>query len=201
MKKVFDAIHEADPDPKLLAYQYLQALPQIAAGDANKGLGGSRGTDAGPGELLFGLHTASAGRQTRGLRPRGLRPDGRTQLHRSGALITWWKPLSPMSCMFRTDSGHGCRVEQRARRLEHHDGSLLAAEAGDVDQPPSDSIPVAERIAMASRRRSTSGCSRFSGSRASRYQAIARPPRSGGRSPSGSKDSRSDAAAAAPTRW
>ncbi|MBK9435173.1 MAG: SPFH/Band 7/PHB domain protein [Micrococcales bacterium] len=36
IKKVFDAIHEADPDPKLLAYQYLQALPQIAAGDANK---------------------------------------------------------------------------------------------------------------------------------------------------------------------
>ena len=40
-----------------------------------------------------------------------------------------------MSCLFRTDSGHGCRVEQRARRLEHHGGSLLAAEAGDVDQP------------------------------------------------------------------
>ena len=36
IKQVFDAIHEADPDPKLLAYQYLQALPQIAAGDANK---------------------------------------------------------------------------------------------------------------------------------------------------------------------
>ncbi len=36
VKQVFDAIHEADPDPKLLAYQYLQALPQIAAGDANK---------------------------------------------------------------------------------------------------------------------------------------------------------------------
>ena len=36
IKQVFDAIHAADPDPKLLAYQYLQALPQIAAGDANK---------------------------------------------------------------------------------------------------------------------------------------------------------------------
>jgi len=33
---VFGAIHTADPDPKLLAYQYLQALPQIAAGDSNK---------------------------------------------------------------------------------------------------------------------------------------------------------------------
>jgi regulator of protease activity HflC (stomatin/prohibitin superfamily) len=28
---VFQSIHENDPDPKLLAYQYLQALPQIAA--------------------------------------------------------------------------------------------------------------------------------------------------------------------------
>ncbi|WP_432545940.1 SPFH domain-containing protein [Kineococcus sp. SYSU DK004] len=34
--QVFDAIHRGDPDPKLLAYQYLQTLPQIARGDANK---------------------------------------------------------------------------------------------------------------------------------------------------------------------
>src|SRR4051794_3514410 len=33
---VFNAVHAADPDPKVLAYQYLQALPQIAAGPANK---------------------------------------------------------------------------------------------------------------------------------------------------------------------
>ena len=33
---MFGAIHEADADPKLLAYQYLQALPAIAQGDANK---------------------------------------------------------------------------------------------------------------------------------------------------------------------
>jgi regulator of protease activity HflC (stomatin/prohibitin superfamily) len=33
---VFKAIHAGDPDPKLLAYQYLQMLPQIAQGDANK---------------------------------------------------------------------------------------------------------------------------------------------------------------------
>ncbi len=36
VQKVFDAIHAADPDPKLLAYQYLQALPQIAKGESNK---------------------------------------------------------------------------------------------------------------------------------------------------------------------
>src|SRR3954449_6173726 len=33
---VFSAIHSGDPDPKLLAYQYLTMLPQIAQGDANK---------------------------------------------------------------------------------------------------------------------------------------------------------------------
>jgi len=33
---VFEAIHEGNPDPKLLSYQYLQMLPQIAQGDANK---------------------------------------------------------------------------------------------------------------------------------------------------------------------
>src|SRR5213594_1628145 len=33
---VFKAIHEGNPDPKLLAYQYLQMLPQIAQGDSNK---------------------------------------------------------------------------------------------------------------------------------------------------------------------
>jgi regulator of protease activity HflC (stomatin/prohibitin superfamily) len=34
--QVFEAIHRGDPDQKLLAYQYLQMLPQIARGDANK---------------------------------------------------------------------------------------------------------------------------------------------------------------------
>src|SRR5919205_183256 len=33
---VFKAIHDGNPDPQLLAYQYLQVLPQIAQGDANK---------------------------------------------------------------------------------------------------------------------------------------------------------------------
>jgi regulator of protease activity HflC (stomatin/prohibitin superfamily) len=36
IETVFDAIHRGDADPKLLAYQYLQTLPQIAQGDSNK---------------------------------------------------------------------------------------------------------------------------------------------------------------------
>jgi regulator of protease activity HflC (stomatin/prohibitin superfamily) len=33
---VFRAIHEGNPDPQLLAYQYVQALPLIAQGASNK---------------------------------------------------------------------------------------------------------------------------------------------------------------------
>ncbi|MET0787735.1 MAG: SPFH domain-containing protein [Cellulomonas sp.] len=34
--QVFDAVHRGDADPKLLAYQYLQVLPKIAATPSNK---------------------------------------------------------------------------------------------------------------------------------------------------------------------
>lgn len=57
--QVFDAIHRGDADQKLLAYQYLQMLPQLARGDSNKlwiipselgealkGIGGMLGTIA-----------------------------------------------------------------------------------------------------------------------------------------------------------
>ncbi|MEN3360023.1 MAG: hypothetical protein V7637_4005 [Mycobacteriales bacterium] len=63
IETVFSSIHAADPDPKLLAYQYLQTLPQIAQGDANKvwiipsefskaleGLAGLTGAGGGGGE-------------------------------------------------------------------------------------------------------------------------------------------------------
>ena len=33
--EVFSAVHRNDPDPELLAYQYLQALPQLAKGESN----------------------------------------------------------------------------------------------------------------------------------------------------------------------
>jgi regulator of protease activity HflC (stomatin/prohibitin superfamily) len=36
IETVFGAIHAGNADPKLLAYQYLQTLPEIAQGDANK---------------------------------------------------------------------------------------------------------------------------------------------------------------------
>jgi len=36
IQTVFQAIHDGDPDEKLLAYQYLQTLPKLAEGPANK---------------------------------------------------------------------------------------------------------------------------------------------------------------------
>jgi regulator of protease activity HflC (stomatin/prohibitin superfamily) len=36
IETVFAAIHEGRPDPQLLSYQYLQMLPQLARGEANK---------------------------------------------------------------------------------------------------------------------------------------------------------------------
>jgi regulator of protease activity HflC (stomatin/prohibitin superfamily) len=36
IETVFNAIHEGKPDAELLAYQYLQILPQIAQGESNK---------------------------------------------------------------------------------------------------------------------------------------------------------------------
>ena len=35
IEHVFTSIHDNDPDPKLLAYQYLQTLPQLAKGEGN----------------------------------------------------------------------------------------------------------------------------------------------------------------------
>jgi regulator of protease activity HflC (stomatin/prohibitin superfamily) len=69
--QVFGAIHEGDADPKLLAYQYLQMLPEIANGTASKlwvvpteftaalgsiakGFGGVPGSPGIPGEAVEG---------------------------------------------------------------------------------------------------------------------------------------------------
>ncbi|MFL6052363.1 MAG: SPFH domain-containing protein [Actinoallomurus sp.] len=53
IEQVFTSIHENDPDPKLLAYQYLQTLPKLAAGEGNTFW-------VIPGELTSALRAVSA---------------------------------------------------------------------------------------------------------------------------------------------
>ncbi len=73
VETTFGAIHAARPDPALLAYQYLQMLPQIAQGDANKmwiipsefsraleGLGKLSGEDSGDGRQPASWLTAAS---------------------------------------------------------------------------------------------------------------------------------------------
>lgn len=61
IQQVFSAIHRGKPTQKLLAYQYLQVLPQIARGDANKmWIVPSELTDA-----LKGIGNALGGTETR----------------------------------------------------------------------------------------------------------------------------------------
>jgi regulator of protease activity HflC (stomatin/prohibitin superfamily) len=79
--QVFDAIHRGNADSKLLAYQYLQMLPQLAQGESNK-------VWVVPSELteaLRGIGSALGGEPRGGARgyldepPAGIRDDGRAR--------------------------------------------------------------------------------------------------------------------------
>jgi regulator of protease activity HflC (stomatin/prohibitin superfamily) len=87
---VFQSIHDNDPDPKLLAYQYLQTLPQLAQGPGNtvwmvpseltgalkmlsSAFGGAEGADGGDGAAAAGGRRGAPAEDGQGLvgrRPR-----------------------------------------------------------------------------------------------------------------------------------
>jgi regulator of protease activity HflC (stomatin/prohibitin superfamily) len=71
IKTVFASIHEGDPDPKLLAYEYLQTLPQLTQGEGNT-------VWMIPSELTAALRMLSAGfgGTADGQVPGGQVPDG-----------------------------------------------------------------------------------------------------------------------------
>jgi regulator of protease activity HflC (stomatin/prohibitin superfamily) len=69
IETVFQAIHANDPDPKLLAYQYLQKLPEIADGESSK----VWMIPSDLGQTLMGFWQAVAG----GRAPAGVDADGR----------------------------------------------------------------------------------------------------------------------------
>jgi len=79
--QVFDAIHKGNPDSKLLAYQYLQMLPQIAQGESNKmWIVPTELTQAlrGIGAALGGPQDAAAAVADLDAGPRGVREDAGT---------------------------------------------------------------------------------------------------------------------------
>ena len=57
---VFKSIHDGDPDPKLLAYQYIQTLPQIAQGAGSTCLGDPQRGDQRAAEPQFRLRVVRA---------------------------------------------------------------------------------------------------------------------------------------------
>jgi regulator of protease activity HflC (stomatin/prohibitin superfamily) len=69
---VFSAIHDGKPDPQLLSYQYLQMLPQLAKGDANKVFV----IPSEFAEAFGGITKAFAGGQAAGAGGAGQSPDG-----------------------------------------------------------------------------------------------------------------------------
>ena len=73
---VFKAIHEGKPNRELLSYEYLQMLPQLAEGDANK-------VFVVPSEFAAGLRRHRRGARARGQRPRA--DDGRPAARRRPA--------------------------------------------------------------------------------------------------------------------
>jgi hypothetical protein len=80
IETVFAAIHAGGPDPQLLSYQYLQMLPELARGEANKGfLIPSEFSQAfgGLSQALERWSEAAAGAAEKPRRPRTLEPAGR----------------------------------------------------------------------------------------------------------------------------
>ncbi|GEA82992.1 hypothetical protein CWIS_14920 [Cellulomonas sp. A375-1] len=74
--QVFDAVHRGDADPKLLAYQYLQTLPKIAAYPSNKMWFLPSELTGALGQLAQGLGGAPAPSADTGARPAGTSPLG-----------------------------------------------------------------------------------------------------------------------------
>ena len=86
---MFQSIHDNDPDPKLLAYQYLQTLPQLAQGPGNT-------MWMIPSELTSALKALSRAFGGRGARP--MRPTSAPSAHGGGRLSGLW----PVPCRGRS---------------------------------------------------------------------------------------------------
>ncbi|MDC5697429.1 SPFH domain-containing protein [Intrasporangium calvum] len=135
IQQVFSAIHRGKPTQKLLAYQYLQVLPQIARGDSNKmWIVPSELTDA-----LRGIGSALGGAD-------GQRPDLGEE--------DWFEPGTPDDDAFAETV-----LEDPAKALAEARGQAAQASAESTEhaapvgrqqppiQPPADQVPPAAPMA------------------------------------------------------
>ncbi|WP_081998725.1 SPFH domain-containing protein [Sinomonas humi] len=142
IQKVFEAIHLGDPDPKLLAYQYLQTLPKIAdgnsnklwiipseVGDALKGIGGVLGNmgQASPGAQTdqpsgSGETTGGAAPQRSATKSRGLEEDARA---------------------FEEEAARRSELDAEAERILQHHAGVAGLNIPDADIPDAD-VPEAD---------------------------------------------------------
>lgn len=161
IRTVFESIHAGDPDQKLLSYQYLQMLPKIAEGDANKlwivpsEIGDAlKGLSGAFGNLGTGVPGFNTGKERRE-EPRSTdthTPDlDQCTPHRSGRQAPDGHPATPhrRRCVHR---------HTEARPLTHEDGlpvrrctyvsyaAVRSSHSGSADRSPA---PIASSIASA----------------------------------------------------
>jgi regulator of protease activity HflC (stomatin/prohibitin superfamily) len=126
---VFQSIHENDPDPKLLAYQYLQTLPQIAQGPGNS-------MWMIPSELTSALKAVSSAFDGTGSAAE-TPPAGPARALR---------PHSPVPAVTAA-AGDGT-ADAALAEVVHNEAALAAATAGvpEVEVPPVPDVPLPEAV-------------------------------------------------------
>jgi hypothetical protein len=152
--QVFDAIHEGDADPKLLAYQYLQMLPQLAQGESSKlWIIPAEFTDAlsGMGRAFgFGGGGAGGGAGGGGERPGGDGGSKGGSARRSGARALAGTALRDIAL---EDPAEALRRAQGAANAATSDATQAGTGSGvpfnpahEVGQAPSRRLPMTGRI-------------------------------------------------------
>ncbi len=124
---VFQAIHDGQPDQSLLAYQYLQMMPKIAAGRRQQGVDRPVGDREGPGGSR--LHDDRPDRDPQGgLRPPQTRGHGPLRARHAGR----------ERCRSRGEQGQGRR---RCGDRRGQGGGVRRPEARRTSQPPRPTPP------------------------------------------------------------
>jgi regulator of protease activity HflC (stomatin/prohibitin superfamily) len=125
ISSVFQSIHENDPDPKLLAYQYLQTLPQIAQGPGNS-------MWMIPSELTSALKALSSAFDSSGSAADALAADSSRAAGR---------PPRPVAAV--TAPAEGGTAEAALAEAEHTEAALAAA-TGPGREAPLPETPLPE---------------------------------------------------------